>query len=521
LTLAYVLAYGTQNQATYLLDPLHRAMPELFRRDWFVSGTPPYLPVFGWLAQWLYVIDPEGVVAFVTAHIVITLASWAAVYWLVRAVGAGVRTFVIVASFAALTMNVSMGGSYLITGYFQPSSLAALGWLVAIAALVRDRFVLCGIAAALAGLLHANFLVLGIGLFGLASLARRDLGWRELAFVMVPQLVVLACFLPQLLAAAGPSKHAVWILTHFHAPVHYDPVRMIGWIKDVVGWQVGAFAGLYLIGDNKAARTLWRFSLVAAVIVTLSALVVQLAPLEWLVQVRWSRIAPFGQLACVVLIVAGIGEQVRNPRDLSTRQRILVGLGLVAPLYVVSYHIRVLAPLVAFHVAALTCVLVLSPWPRIARSAFTVLAVAAFTFALWRSPRGEGLRQREAAPPKERELAAWARTQTPTDALFVTPPGVSYFRLLARRAVIVDSKSPPLRPDLLEQWHARLSDVVLDPDPRTFQAAAASYAKLSPAQLEQVAHKYDADYIVVRGHAPFAAPPVFDNGVFAVYRVSR
>jgi hypothetical protein len=74
--------------------------------------------------------------------------------------------------------------------------------------------------------------------------------------------------------------------------------------------------------------------------------------------------------------------------------------------------------------------------------------------------------------------------------------------------------------DLLEQWHARLSDVVLDPDPRTFQAAAASYAKLSPAQLEQVAHKYDADYIVVRGHAPFAAPPVFDNGVFAVYHAT-
>jgi len=41
LTVAFAQPYGTLNQATYLLDPLHRAMPELFRRDWFVAETPP------------------------------------------------------------------------------------------------------------------------------------------------------------------------------------------------------------------------------------------------------------------------------------------------------------------------------------------------------------------------------------------------------------------------------------------------------------------------------------------------
>jgi len=59
LTVAYIDPYGTLNQATYLLDPLHRAMPELYRHDWFVSGTPPYLPTFGWAAAWLFRIDPK------------------------------------------------------------------------------------------------------------------------------------------------------------------------------------------------------------------------------------------------------------------------------------------------------------------------------------------------------------------------------------------------------------------------------------------------------------------------------
>ena len=162
------------------------------------------------------------------------------------------------------------------------------------------------------------------------------MSWRELAFVMVPQLIVLACFLPQLLAAAGPSKHAVWILIHFHAPVHYDPLRQVGWIKEILGWQLGGFAGFYLLGDSKPARTLWRFSVVASGIVIIAALVIWVIPS--LSQVRWSRIAPFGQFACQVLMFAGLAQLVRAPRALSTRTRILVGIALVAPIYIPAHH---------------------------------------------------------------------------------------------------------------------------------------------------------------------------------------
>src|SRR5689334_12603592 len=72
LTLAFAAPYGTLNQATYLLDPLHRAMPELFRRDWLVHATAPEQPVFGWLAHWLYVLDPEGPAAMLAASAAVT-----------------------------------------------------------------------------------------------------------------------------------------------------------------------------------------------------------------------------------------------------------------------------------------------------------------------------------------------------------------------------------------------------------------------------------------------------------------
>ena len=177
LTLAFTVPFGAVNQATYLLDPLHRALPELFRRDWFVSETPPYQPAFGWLVQWLFRIDPEGPVALIATHLAITIATFAALAWLVTAVSSAWQTLAIVAA-AAVTLGISMGGSYLLAGYFQPSSLATLGWIIAMAALVRRRYLIAGLALALGGITHVNFLVLGIGLFPLVALPCRAT-WQD------------------------------------------------------------------------------------------------------------------------------------------------------------------------------------------------------------------------------------------------------------------------------------------------------------------------------------------------------
>ena len=519
LALAFTVPYGSTNQATYLLDPLVRAMPELFHRDWFVHDTPPYLPVFGWLAKWLYVVDPEGPVAVAAAHVVLAIASYAAIYWLVTAIGGDWRAFVAVAAFVTVTKGISMGGSYLLVGYLQPSELATVGWIVAMAALVRDRFLACGIAAAIAGVFHANYLVLGVGLFTLAALARRDLGWREHAKILVPQLVVLAAFLPSLLGAAGVSDRALWILTHFHAPVHYAPRRLTGWLPPLVAWQIGGYAALVLLEHAKPARVLWRFSLACFVVVAGSALVIRYTPFESLTQVRWSRIGPFGQLACQVLMAAALVREASSPRARSLRARGLLGLGLLVPIVETGKHVNALFPWLATSIAAALIVLALVP--RTARAATYGLAIAALGFALWTGPRGEGLTTQINATDDELALAHWARTQTPDDALFLAPPGAYRFRLLARRAVVADTKSPPLRPDLLVQWYQRLCEMTRYPEAPTFEAVEQRYGEMSAAQLEDVAREFGADYIVVEAQTAFARPPVFASAQYRVYRVER
>ena len=61
------------------------------------------------------------------------------------------------------------------------------------------------------------------------------------------------------------------------------------------------------------------------------------------------------------------------------------------------------------------------------------------------------------------DLFAWARTSTPVDAVFLTPPDLPTFRLDARRAIVVDLKSPPLVPDEIVEWYRRLCEVTGEP----------------------------------------------------------
>src|SRR5262249_38945466 len=152
------------------------------------------------------------------------------------------------------------------------------------------------VALALAGWIHVNFLVLGIGLFTLAALVQRGARVGELVRLIAPQLVVLVYFLPDLVAAAGPSAASVRVLVEFHAPGHYAGTRLAAHLPELACWQLAAWVALPLLEgptvSDGAARALWRFSLWVFAISVVTTLMVMIPALESLTQVRWSRIAP-------------------------------------------------------------------------------------------------------------------------------------------------------------------------------------------------------------------------------------
>ncbi len=120
-------------------------------------------------------------------------------------------------------------------------------------------------------------------------------------------------------------------------------------------------------------------------------------------------------------------------------------------------------------------------------------------------------------------LFAWARSSTPVDAQFMTPPDLPAFRLLARRAIIADFKSPPLLPDEIVEWYRRLGREVGDPAVRDVPQTARLWAESTGAQLLARARELDAQYLVLDRTAALAnlpRAPVFANATYAVYATS-
>ena len=82
--------------------------------------------------------------------------------------------------------------------------------------------------------------------------------------------------------------------------------------------------------------------------------------------------------------------------------------------------------------------------------------------------------------------------------MLLPPGGEAWsFKLHARRAVVVDTKSVPFSDRGLREWQERMEDVLGRPMARDLDFAAAWKAR-TPEQLLAVAQKYHARYLVTR-----------------------
>jgi hypothetical protein len=523
LALAYGVPYGSNNQVTYLLGPLQRAFPELYRHDWLMTETTQYHPVFAVLAAPLYGIDARGVVAFGIAQLAVMIATYLVIYRLVAAAASEARLaiFFALAGLLALGGGRALAGSYLFAGYLQPSSLATIGWLVAMVALAKDRLLVAGIALAAAGACHVNFLVLGIALFGAAELATRRVDFRRLATLLVPSLVVLAAFAPVLAtnAHASDPDTALRVLVRFHAPGHYEPKHIRWMTPPLAAWLAIAWAVLPLAKSDVIGR-LWRFAVIGVAACIGAVIVCSIPPLLPLTKLYVWRVAPFAQLACIVIALVAIAGG--NVRELPRPRLAVLAIG-AAVVIAEAFHLQsaLYGGALAFAAAATLA----GVWLRQVALA-PALAVAMFGGAI------ETQRDEITDPPvfapecggADCELNTWIARATNTDAVFLVPPYMGWFRLIARRAVVADTQSPPLQPDELVAWYRRLCKIVGATDVRTHEELEAMWDKLDAAQLAAAAREFHAEYLLLdktRTPARPALPVVFENAERVVYRLGN
>jgi hypothetical protein len=541
LALAYGTAYGSGNQQTYLLDPLHHAFPELYKRDWLVAETTAYHPVFGVALAPLFALDPSGRVAFGIAQLVVQVATYVLVYRLVAAIAprARVAAYALLASLLVLGAGRALAGSYLFAGYLQPSSLATVGWLVAMIAYIRDRPLACGLALAFAGVWHVNFLVLGIGWFALleVALARgrvREVSVARLVRFLAPSLVVLVVFLPSILAGGRAQEPdlALHVLVRFHTPGHYDPKQIRHYVPSLVGWLAFAWGMRGLVAGEASSRAM-RLAIIGAALCVGAVLVASIPPLLGTTRLYVWRIAPFAQLASQTIVVIGAFAAIAEPPSFTAFRRsdlVAIVLGLATVIgeafhQTMGDHSGALAFALGGAVVGVALAFVITRrTSRVRSPAIAVLAALAMCCAL------ASERRALVDPPLfapvcnglDCKLLAWTQT-TPVDALFLVPPYMNWFRLGTRRAIVADIKSPPLYPDELVAWYRRLCDMVEATESPSTADIEARWDALAPAQLLAAARRFHAEYLVLdktRSPARIAAPIAFEDSWRIAYRVS-
>jgi hypothetical protein len=125
------------------------------------------------------------------------------------------------------------------------------------------------------------------------------------------------------------------------------------------------------------------------------------------------------------------------------------------------------------------------------------------------------------------EMAAWCRTNTPADAVFIIPPDsvehdVQRFRVRAGRAIVADFKAIAFTRQGLHEWRKRLRDLTNDavfaPGADRSKECADGYTSLTPGDFRRLAETYDAAYILVEKPHTLPFQLAHETAAFRLYK---
>jgi hypothetical protein len=535
---SFGFSYGNVgNQATYLPHALNHLYPEFLAYDWLVQETTPYHVRFEWIV-WL--THALGSVAWWSAILNLVLVT-AGIFVIYRIASAstqqwGLVTFFIVLLFMMIDRTKTVGMSYLFGEGLQPSAVASVAWLASILWFLSGRIQLSGVSLALGGLFHANFLILGIGMFGLAHLALgRDALLRRLAGQLIPSLLILSFDLPLILASSTGegSAAARTIFQQIRAPHHYIPEI---YLMDFWAWSGWMLAGLgATLSINVRSLRLPTLSLLGSIAASVigATLLTTLVFVPTISQLYVWRLAPFGVIISQVVVASFVVRVIGGTLSLFDRQnpapRALVALGslLVLRGYLHNYQILSYPIMTILGMSVLTVGLAMLIRYKpsavgISVSIFAVTAVgllfsylpsrvsAAYSRSTLLSPQALG---------EEYKLYQWAQ-RSPINSNFLIPPELEEFRLFGARAIVVDWKSTPIKPSELIAWHKRVEEVA-GRKVGNKDDAVEGYRNQSLSQLSTTARRFGANYIIIDRKHPVAEIggelPLFVSDRYAVY----
>ncbi len=120
-------------------------------------------------------------------------------------------------------------------------------------------------------------------------------------------------------------------------------------------------------------------------------------------------------------------------------------------------------------------------------------------------------------------VARWAKRSAPPDSIWVTPPDLENFRLIAERPVIVDFTSIPFDGGAMREWRRRMEVLYGPTSARGFGALKVmgrNYRSISPEALSKVNAEFGATYAVLYRDTRWNGPVLYENERYKAVRIS-
>ena len=119
-------------------------------------------------------------------------------------------------------------------------------------------------------------------------------------------------------------------------------------------------------------------------------------------------------------------------------------------------------------------------------------------------------------------VSLYARKTTPETAVFLTPPDFGRFRIVARRAIIVDFKMIPHQDWAIIKWKKRLTDCYREVEKTGIPAAeemAENYKKISKERMVFLSREYGASYAILYKSTPSEFPTLYEDELYKLVRL--
>jgi hypothetical protein len=121
-------------------------------------------------------------------------------------------------------------------------------------------------------------------------------------------------------------------------------------------------------------------------------------------------------------------------------------------------------------------------------------------------------------------IGLFARQNTPADSLFIVPPDLGNFQLVAQRAVVVQWKAFPFSDAAMEQWYERMRDCYGDSAETKVpvkEVLAERYRSISREQLLRAGKKYGATHAVLYKNTCCDLPVLFADETYKIVKLSE